>query len=265
MGGLSNPAVGIALSKPDLAQVLADELGRDGADTVLAHLQRFRLADADAVANARTVTRQELRAWRAEIQGRFAERAGSEAEPVVSVILPAFDTVRMSASAVVSLLSLETRNAFEIIVADDASTDGTEAVFAGCDGPVRYFRNPRNLGFLRNCNHAARLARGQYLLFLNNDLIVLPGHLDALLAIAADPLVGLVGSKLLNLDGSLQEAGALVWEDGTGWNFGRGEDVRHPHYSFVREMDYISGASILTPCDVWDELGGFSDVFAPAY
>ncbi len=99
---------------------------------------------------------------------------------------------------------------------------------------------------------------GRYVVFLNNDTIVLPGWLDELIApFAADPAVGMTGSKLINGDGTLQEAGGILWNDGSAWNYGRGSNARLPHFSYSKDVDYISGASIAFPKTLWDELGGF--------
>jgi len=81
----------------------------------------------------------------------------------------------------------------------------------------------------------------------------------------ADPKVGLTGSKLVNWDGSLQEAGGIFWEDGSAWNFGRGSDARAPQFSYVKDVDYCSGASIALPRGLWDALGGFDEHYLPAY
>ncbi len=185
--------------------------------------------------------------------------------PVVSVIVPAFGQVPATLRCLRAIAASATATPFEVIVADDASDDPELWRLAAIPG-LRLVRNPHNLGFLLNCNAAARLARGSYLLFLNNDTEPLPGYLDALVRLAqARPDAGLVGSRLLFPDGRLQEAGGIVWQDGTGWNYGRGDDPSLPQYNTVRDVDYVSGASILLRRDLFEALQGFDPAFAPAY
>ena len=96
--------------------------------------------------------------------------------------------------------------------------------------------------------------------------MVCEGWLEPLLAVFDRfPDAGLAGSKLLFPDGTLQEAGGIVWDDGSAWNYGRSDDPDKPEYNYVRETDYISGCAILIPRALWEKLGGFDEVFAPAY
>ena len=154
---------------------------------------------------------------------------------------------------------------FEVIVVDDASADETALRMRDIAG-VRYHRNLENLGFIGACNAGAALARGAYLVFLNNDTAVQPGWLDALIGtFAAHPRAGLVGAKLVYPDGRLQEAGGIVFRDGSGWNHGRFDDPQAPVYNHVREVDYCSGAAIALPRALFERLGGFDALYAPAY
>ncbi|QKE92224.1 glycosyltransferase [Lichenicola cladoniae] len=185
--------------------------------------------------------------------------------PMVSVIIPAYGQAGVTLICLEAIAASRTMTPFEVIVAEDASGDPDMMVLDAIVG-LRLVRNQSNLGFLHNCNTTALLARGRYLLFLNNDTEPLPGFIDELVALAeARPDVGLVGSKLLFPDGRLQEAGGIIWQDGTGWNYGRGDDPTLPRYNTVREVDYISGASILLKRDLFEALGGFDPLFAPAY
>ena len=90
-------------------------------------------------------------------------------------------------------------------------------------------RNDRNEGFIRSSNRGAREARGRFLLFLNNDTEVMPRWCDELVAtFETVPSAGIVGAKLLYPDGALQEAGGVIWRDGSAWNYGKFEDPARP-------------------------------------
>ena len=146
---------------------------------------------------------------------------------------------------------------YEIIIADDVSTDATKELSLYAENLV-ICRNKTNQGFLRNCNQAAKAARGKYVMFLNNDTQVTPGWLSSLVnLIESDPTIGMVGSKLVYPDGRLQEAGGIIWSDGSGWNYGRLDDPEKPEYNYVKDVDYISGAAILLSNDLWKQIGGF--------
>ena len=131
---------------------------------------------------------------------------------------------------------------------------------------IHVLRNASNLGFVGSCNAGAAIANGEFLYFLNNDTVVTAGWLDALLRCFDEEAdAGLVGAKLVYPDGRLQEAGGIVFRDGSGWNYGRFDDPADPRYNFRREADYCSGAAILIRRDLFERLGGFDSRYAPAY
>ncbi len=199
-----------------------------------------------------------------QMEPPFTQRVG-QAEPLVSVIIPCYNSVAYTLNCIRSLLDHETRYSFEIIAVDDCSTDETPQILPQIDS-VRYIRNDENVGFIHTCNTGAAAALGQYVLFLNSDTLVLPGWLDELVDTFSNfANVGLVGSKLLYPDGRLQEAGCIIWNDGSAWNYGRGDDPFKPEYNYARQVDYCSGASIIVPRDLFRELGCFDHFYSPAY
>ena len=127
-------------------------------------------------------------------------------------------------------------------------------------------RNESNAGFVRSCNLGAEKARGEFLVFLNNDTQVTPGWLRALReTFDFEPEAGLVGSKLIFPDGRLQEAGGIIWRDGSGWNRGKWQDPSQPEFNYLRETDYCSAACMMIPTALFRTLGGFDSKYAPCY
>ncbi len=190
-------------------------------------------------------------------------------QPDASIIVPVHGQLAWTLNCLDSLLAHRTRASVEILVIDDASPDETDALLPSLAEAwplLRYSRLSSNQGFIAACNTAAAAARGKTLLLLNNDTRVVAGWLDALLdAFTLFPEAGLVGSKLLYPDGSLQEAGGIIWRDGSAWNYGRGDDPNRPHFSHARQVDYVSGASIAVPAELWRAHGGLDARYAPAY
>ncbi|QYK41009.1 MAG: glycosyltransferase [Paracoccaceae bacterium] len=212
-------------------------------------------------------------AWSDDFDGwdqlREEVRAGvarwGRADPEVTVIVPVYNQFLYTLRCLWSMLRAGDRARLQVIVADDGSSDETAGFLRDLPG-ITYIRNPENMGFLQSCNNAAQAAIAPYVFLLNNDTAVLPGWIDSLLDIARQtPDAGIIGSKLVYPDGTLQEAGGYVWSDGGGANLGRGADPSEPGFSTRRDADYISGAAILVPRAVWRDVGGFDTRYMPAY
>jgi O-antigen biosynthesis protein len=188
----------------------------------------------------------------------------TSADPVVSILLVTFNRADLTFACLRSLADA-CDEPFEVIVVDNGSTDSTRRLLERVRG-LRAVLNAENVHFVRGANQAAALARGEILLFLNNDVQLLPGAVTAAVrTLRTSRDVGAVGGKIVLLDGTLQEAGSIVWSDGSCLGYGRGRDPLGPEYMFRREVDYCSGAFLLTRRATFEALGGLDLDYAPAY
>ncbi|MEY2830883.1 MAG: hypothetical protein RLZZ574_141, partial [Cyanobacteriota bacterium] len=186
--------------------------------------------------------------------------------PEVSIVIPVYNQLDYTLRCLKAIaVNLDRSIPVEIILVNDCSTDRTQEILSPLTA-VNLINQPSNQGFIYACNQGAAIAKGKYLYFLNNDTQIKPNCIAPLVEVlAADETVGAVGSKLIYPQGSLQEAGAIVWQDGSGWNYGREENSLAPEYNYLRPVDYCSGASLMVKKEVFERLAGFATNFAPAY
>ena len=185
--------------------------------------------------------------------------------PLVSIIIPVHNKFSYTYNCISSILNSDSRVPYEIIIGNDMSTDNTRKIEKYIKNIIVHNNNIK-YNFLMNCNEMAKFSRGKYILFLNNDTKVYKEWLISLIKlIESDEKIGMVGSKLIYPNGKLQEAGGIVWNNGECSNFGRGNKSDMPEYNYVKEVDYISGASILIRKSIWEKIGGFDKRYSPAY
>ncbi|KLD71970.1 glycosyltransferase [Xanthomonas pisi] len=186
--------------------------------------------------------------------------------PRVTVVIPVYNHIAHTLACLRALAAHPPQLEVEIIVVDDGSSDATAVQLPQIDG-LQYHLRASNGGFIAACNDGIALARGEYVVLLNNDTIPQPGWLDRLIdTFAAYPDAGLVGAQLVYPDGRLQESGGVVFGDGSAWSYGRFESADDPRYAYVRAMDYCSGAAIALPRTLLlTTLGGLDRRYMPAY
>ncbi len=185
--------------------------------------------------------------------------------PKFSLVIPVYGQHLLTFTCLKSIAATCAAHDIEVIVMDDCSHTAAATELAKIEG-VQFVRNEKNLGFLRTCNRGVEFARGEYVVILNNDIILTEGWLQAMLDVFVQHKnVGMVGAKLIYPDGVLQEAGGIVWRDGSAWNVGRNDDANKPEYNYLREVDYCSGACLMLRRKFWNTLGGFDERYMPAY
>jgi GT2 family glycosyltransferase len=184
--------------------------------------------------------------------------------PEVSIVVVGLREARSLLSCLRSLADNVSGVAHEVIV---VLNDPAPQLWADLHGAVRGARVVAfgaNLGFGPAVNQGAAMASGRYIALLNDDCRIDPGWLEALVDLMARrPTCGVAGSCVLNDDGTLQEAGGVVWADGNTATVAEGEepDLRHVE----RQVDYCGGESLLVRREVWELLGGFDEAYYPAY
>ena len=186
-------------------------------------------------------------------------------DPMVSILIPVYNELPYTIECLRSIARHPPQCSFEIVIADDCSTDETQAVLAKING-IQVVRNSENIRFLRSCNAAVEHCKGEYLFLLNNDTVITEGCIDSLVAtFRTHPDAGVVGSKLLFPDGRLQEAGGIIWQDASAWNFGRLQDPSEPAFNYTKKCDYVSGAALMIPRQLFCTVGKFDERYAPSY
>lgn len=198
-------------------------------------------------------------------------------EPALSILIISFNTREMTLECIRSVFDQTSKTDFELIVLDNASADGSaDAIETEFGGRVRLIRSEDNLGFAGGNNAAAKCAKGEFLLLLNPDTVVLDGAIDKLLAFAAArPDAGIWGGRTVFADGSLNPASC--WSRQTLWSltsqamgfsslfrkssFFNPEGLGGWDREGVRQVDIVSGCFLLIRRDLWDRLDGFHPDF----
>jgi O-antigen biosynthesis protein len=186
--------------------------------------------------------------------------------PEVSLIIPLYSHAELTRACLRSIREHTTRIMYEVILVDDDADDETRRLLTDEVRGAKILRNEENLGYLRSMNRGASVARGKWLVLFNNDTEVTRGWLEAMLDCASSaPDVGVVTPKFIYPDGSLNEAGGIIWRDGTGVNYGRGDRPDLFQYEYRRETDYGSAAALMVSADLWKDAGGFDERYLPMY
>lgn len=183
--------------------------------------------------------------------------------PKVSIIIPFYNHIRMTLECVGSIAKYPPSVSFEVIIINDGSDNLNIFQTEKKSHPwLKAFRNNTNLGFARSCNIGAGIAQGRYLVFLNNDTLVLPGWLDNMIkVIESDSIIGVVGSKLLYADQRIQHAGIVFDEDKMPFHIYHRFPKEFHGTCKTREFQAVTGACFLIEADLFRSLGGFDEQY----
>lgn len=188
----------------------------------------------------------------------------SHERPDVSVIMVLHNNFNMTINALTALRASHA-GGIHLILVDGGSEDETRDLERYVTGAT-ILRFLGNIGFVRACNAAIPHAEAPVVLFLNNDTEIQPGAIGAALQrFRRHPRTGVVGAKLVRTNGMLQEAGTIIFRDGSVAGYMRGKSPDIPEANFVRLVDSCSGACLFTRTDLLRQLGGFDEAYIPAY
>ena len=201
-----------------------------------------------------------LEAQRQSIQWRKSKLSGLPKGVLCSIIVPVFNRLEYTKQCLKTLAENTPNDLYEVIVVDNGSSDGTKDFLKCLEGNVKTLSNEENAGFAKACNQGAALADGKYLVFLNNDTEPKPGWLGEMVKTTEeDSCIGIVGSRLLYPDGTVQHAGIYFEEHGIPYHAFRGFPKDHPMVLEVRDCPAVTGACLLIARKLFERLGGFDE------
>lgn len=178
-----------------------------------------------------------------------------------SIIIPVFNGASLTRQCLAEVFHT-TGGGCEVIVVDDASTDETRAVLKQYEGRIRVISHSDNLGFARSCNDGAANARGDFLVFLNNDTIPQKGWLGKLVEYAdAHPRAAVVGAKLLFPNETIQHAGMVIGSDKIPVHIYAGFPHDHPPANQSRCFQMVTAACMLARRAPFGRAAGFDTAY----
>jgi GT2 family glycosyltransferase len=185
--------------------------------------------------------------------------------PTVSVIIPYYNAKKYIIECLLSLFKKAELDKIEVILVNDHSPDDIKNTVDGIPNLI-YLENGKNEGFVKSCNKGAKAAKGDYFLFFNNDAQITENAIELMAStLDNDPAIGIVGPKVLYPAGHLQEAGCKLFPDGSSGFIGLDDDPNLERYNYSKEVDYVSGCSLMIRKEVFEKVGGFSLEFEPGY
>ncbi len=208
----------------------------------------------------------ELIAGVREGQQRHLQQFHAEASAksyVCSIIIPVWNRCDLTRQCIEALAKTTDDVSWELIVVDNHSTDDTASFLSTLGGDVQIITNEENLGFAKACNQGARAAHGKYLVFLNNDTVPQPQWLNPLVSeVEEHQEVGVVGSKLLFADGSVQHAGVVFMRSHLSpYHIYQAASSTIPAVNQRREFQAVTAACMLIRREVFGEVQGFDESF----
>ena len=213
-------------------------------------------------AAARTLFRHRARAL-SVLHARTKLHFATSGAPTLSVIMVLHNQFELTMLALGSLRANHASD-IDLVLIDSGSTDETCNIEHYVKGAT-YFRFDANIGYLLGCNAALQFATGDAVLYLNSGSELAPGAIEAALhRLRCDRQVGAVGGMILRSHGLVQEAGKIIYRNGSTLGYGRDVSPLAPEVNFARDMEFCSGVFLMARRSLLSNLGGFDEAFTPA-
>lgn len=240
--------------------------------SIISELRKLEAVDSERLESDFTAPTNALPSRNTDLE-KFIDYGSHEitklqSNPLISIIIATYNNVPDLRRNIQSIEARTTYSNFEIIiVTNNKDTNSEMRRYLSTLSKHGVYIYDSEYSFAGINNYAARKANGQLLLFLNDDTeVVEPRWLEPLVKLMEQPSTGAVGGMMIYPDGTLQDAGGIVWGDRNIWNYGKflytPED---PNVNYVREVDYCSGAFLMVRKSIFDEIGGFDTIYHPAY
>jgi GT2 family glycosyltransferase/glycosyltransferase involved in cell wall biosynthesis len=187
--------------------------------------------------------------------------------PKVSIIIVTYTQTALELMCFQSILQWVRDCSYELVISNNGTSEDNKSFLESLRN-VTIINHEQNLGFVKGVNEGVKHARGDYLFLLNDDALLTDKSLESLL-MAIDPWretrVGVVGAKVCTLDNRIQDAGGILWRDGAAAEYCKGRNPEIGAANFLREPNYVSGAALMTPRELFNGLGGFDEDYSPGY
>lgn len=270
--GLSSPLRLLKKLSFNKFKILIIALKNEPSDLIIYNFERFLFTDSNNSVQT-TKTNNQLKAYYLEAKHydfkkflKIKEQLDFKKTetPLLTIAIILYNKVGLTLACLKSIKET-VKTDYQLIIIDNNSTDETSILLKNIKGADIIINN-ENLHFNKANNQALKIAKGEFFLLLNNDTVLKPDTIkNALNTFEIYPNCGAVGAKLIYPDGKLQEAGSMIWNDASCLGYGRNDDPNLPQYNFTRNVDYASGAFLLTKTQLFEEHGGFDPIFEPAY
>ena len=184
--------------------------------------------------------------------------------PLVSIIILVKNKFDYINDCVSSIINTQPQKSFELILSFPNNhielITEMEYLKKFSNIKIKIINNNKNNNCFVNIKKAIRLSKGKYILFLKDNTKVYKNWLSSLIKLfEKDSKIGMIGSKIINPNGVLKDAGGIIWNNGQFFNFGKGNNREFPEYNYVKQVDFISGTSIIISKIIFEIIGGFSE------